>query len=1395
MTDEESRVDGEEPKAPTKPARRRRLRWPYVLGVCVVAVVLLVVLLPTILSLGPARRLILSRVNSRLRGSVEMASWSLGWFSGFDLEGLKLKDAEGRTVLGVQAVHVSASVPMLLGSRKDLGTVEVVSPSIDIVREGAVAPGPAGVPAAGGPPAEAAPAPAKRLPFDLKGHVLVKDGRVSVTFADAEPLEVSGLSADVRIDGLEQPISYEAEAAVGKGGGRLSLSGSARVASDGVVSLDRLDASSEITLQGFRLSDVSPIARQLGMPVDVGGLVAGRLAAQVQGQSAKANGQVHVSGLSMAGGPLGTDRPELEQVDVSFDLEASGGSITVRELQVVSPVARAELSGSLSKLPQGKLPTGTLNATAFVELGPLANLLPDTLRLRKGLVVKGGTCSLGAAVESDGETARLTGDFRMADLVAVLDGQEIRPQAPLSARLEAEVGPAGPQVGLLELNSSFATAKGSGTLDRFALDASVDLAAAMKEAAGFLDVGQWQMAGTANAHVAIRPSETGLPAERLIDGTLAVKDLRVGSGDKVLVSEDAMSASVSALATLDERGIPRQLANVRADLAGSFGQASLGIGQIAHPGALEALVVSDAKLTGRADLSRLFAVVRCLGLAPAGVDVQGAATVALAGELSEGTFDVSGFTAETEALSVTSGGRVLFGSDVRAEGAGQADLGARQLRVSRATLETADARAAVDDLLLPDWSRLPEGVTGKLSGSLDLAGLPALLGEGAGASTRLRTAGTAQFELDISAPDRADDQMLRAVSAKAVLEDVAVTGLTERPILEESATAVFSGLVGPQEGGSAWSLRDGAASVRSSLFSSELKAPRALFGGPGGLEVAATQLTASAELGPLADLARRLGLLPEGLDVAGSAEVSGAASMQEGRLDLTGLEGRIRELAVTRGGKTIREPEIRMAAQARVSLAERSIACPSASLKLSSGTVTARDVAVADWADLTREVAGNLRADLDVAGLLKAAADYVPLPDDVSPSGKLDVEVAVARREGGWDANLRATADDLKIARGNAPAVAVGKVELLAAGTVAAAGPTVTFDPLRLSSDLFGVDGRLVVSGSPPKRRLEAEGSLQVDFGRIGSLVSAVTGHNIELAGRDSKPFHVVAELGGGDWRHVLRNMQADAGIALERVAFGGMRAEGVAVKLGAKDGRASAEITGSVNEGELRLPLTVDLTTQPLVLIVPPGSQVLKHANLTDEMSDGILARVLPIFKGALKVKGNTSVDCEDFRVPLGPDMRRSIAVKAGLSFAEVSFTSAGLLNSLLSLVQLGERAARLPDQRVGIALRDGRVYQEQLELYVDKYLLLASGSVGLDKSLDFLMELPITAEIAGSGDAYKLLEGQTLKVRVTGTLDDPKIDRDIIGENLRSLIQEAGRRLLLDRAVQELTRRRSEH
>src|SRR5213595_738596 len=92
---QENTPDQPAPEAPT-PSKRRSW-WKVLLAV----VVLLVLLLPTLAGLGFVRSIVVGRINQNLDGKVEVDGWSLGWFSGTSLRGVRVFDPSGEKVASI----------------------------------------------------------------------------------------------------------------------------------------------------------------------------------------------------------------------------------------------------------------------------------------------------------------------------------------------------------------------------------------------------------------------------------------------------------------------------------------------------------------------------------------------------------------------------------------------------------------------------------------------------------------------------------------------------------------------------------------------------------------------------------------------------------------------------------------------------------------------------------------------------------------------------------------------------------------------------------------------------------------------------------------------------------------------------------------------------------------------------------------------------------------------------------------------------------------------------------------------------------------------------------------------------------------------------------------------
>src|ERR1041385_4663577 len=80
---------------PSKPEPKsfvRRFRWLITAGSILILLLLLVVLAPTLASMGWAKSIILGQVNDQLNGTLEAGEWDLNWFGGIELRQVRLFD-------------------------------------------------------------------------------------------------------------------------------------------------------------------------------------------------------------------------------------------------------------------------------------------------------------------------------------------------------------------------------------------------------------------------------------------------------------------------------------------------------------------------------------------------------------------------------------------------------------------------------------------------------------------------------------------------------------------------------------------------------------------------------------------------------------------------------------------------------------------------------------------------------------------------------------------------------------------------------------------------------------------------------------------------------------------------------------------------------------------------------------------------------------------------------------------------------------------------------------------------------------------------------------------------------------------------------------------------------
>ena len=253
---------------PVRPRRRRRLVLKVV-GAMVVLIVFLVLALPTVVSSGPVRSIIVGQINDRLNGKVEVASLSLGWFSGVKVQGVRVFDVQGAQIAEVDHLTVPFPLWKVVTGKFALGesTIDGLSFDAKYDQNGKLNFAQLVKSAPGGTAPASSPGPAgttvkdeSRLP-DLSGDFKIVNCRGTVSRFGQPTLYLTSLEGEVKIPDINQPISDQLNAIVRVGNqpdGSISLSGTASAIKKNQVALDSADVHQNLTATNIDLQSLRP---------------------------------------------------------------------------------------------------------------------------------------------------------------------------------------------------------------------------------------------------------------------------------------------------------------------------------------------------------------------------------------------------------------------------------------------------------------------------------------------------------------------------------------------------------------------------------------------------------------------------------------------------------------------------------------------------------------------------------------------------------------------------------------------------------------------------------------------------------------------------------------------------------------------------------------------------------------------------------------------------------------------------------------------------------------------------------------------------------------------------------------------------------------------------------
>ena len=302
----------------------------------------------------------------------------------------------------------------------------------------------------------------------------------------------------------------------------------------------------------------------------------------------------------------------------------------------------------------------------------------------------------------------------------------------------------------------------------------------------------------------------------------------------------------------------------------------------------------------------------------------------------------------------------------------------------------------------------------------------------------------------------------------------------------------------------------------------------------------------------------------------------------------------------------------------------------------------------------------------------------------------------------------------------------------------------------------------------------------------LSPYLQKIAGPQITITGKGDNPFKLKMVSGGTQWTDALKRTDFTGAIRADSIDAFGVDISATEVPLRIANESAVAKLAATANGGQLNLQPKIDLRKEPYMLSLPPDSTILKDVEITDAMAERLMSKIHPVFQGSVKAKGRVDLYMQHFNWPLDKKDRDKTAFAGTLRLKGVRVNSTNMLSGLLALVGVRGNEMDFGDLDIDFVARNGRIETSPIRLEIDGYPIELRGSVGFDKSLDYIAKLPITPKLVGE-KAYRYLEGVTIDVPIRGNSSEPDFDESSMQKATASLAEQALQKSL-EKGVQNI-------
>ncbi len=328
-----------------------------------------------------------------------------------------------------------------------------------------------------------------------------------------------------------------------------------------------------------------------------------------------------------------------------------------------------------------------------------------------------------------------------------------------------------------------------------------------------------------------------------------------------------------------------------------------------------------------------------------------------------------------------------------------------------------------------------------------------------------------------------------------------------------------------------------------------------------------------------------------------------------------------------------------------------------------------------------------------------------------------------------------------------------------------------TFDvesaPLSMQSG-----GELHLSGK--KRYFSLDGHATPDLASLVAIINGMYPLDLEIVGKKKEKFSLYYPLSPDKKETAKINLRFATSVYADSFSKAGIDISKLSVDTEMKDGILVFSLKGALNQGWVQISPRIDYTRTPPLLTLAKAEQVLTDVQLEQALTDKLLKVLHPIFGTLATPSGAINARMEQFSLPLGKKGLERINFKVFLDLNGIVLQAKGVLSNILEMAGYTERSLTLKNKNITCEGVKGKITCSPIKITVADSELIISGSAGIDGSLDYVVDVPVTKRLLGK-KGYEMLKGTTLKVPVKGSRGKPVYSREAMMQASSDLLKQA--------------------